>query len=88
MLQEHYGVANATNVFCSFILFYFAVDIIIRFFWQELPALAIQPYLLQNIRRKQLIAFLNIRSLFSFVNVLPFLLLMEKGRLLKTFKQN
>lgn len=38
---------------------------------QNLPMLAIQPYLLQNIKRKKLLQFLNVRSLFSIYTVLP-----------------
>jgi hypothetical protein len=42
-----------------------------RFLFQELPILSTQPYLAQNIRRSQLVAYLNARSLFHFLNVLP-----------------
>ena len=74
VLEHKYGSGNAVQAFCSFILYYFAIDIFVRFQFQELPTLAVQPYLLQNIRRRQLVSFLNIRSLFSFFNILPFLL--------------
>jgi Family of unknown function (DUF5687) len=73
-LQYYYSRANIENAFCSLILMYFGIDIVIRFFWQKLPTMAIQPYLLQNIRRKEIVSFLNIRSLFSFLNILPLLL--------------
>jgi hypothetical protein len=74
ILQRKYGAGNAVYAYCSFILYYFAFDIFIRFQFQELPTMALQPYLLQNIRRRQLVRFLNARSLFSFFNLLPFLL--------------
>jgi hypothetical protein len=63
-----------TGVFCGFILYYFAFDILMRFQFQDLPTLTVQPYLTQNIRRNQLIKFLNIRSLFTILNIFPVLL--------------
>jgi Family of unknown function (DUF5687) len=65
---------DAIHIFCGFLLYYFAVDIIARFFLQDLPTLTIKPYLILPIRRKELIRFLNIRSLFNFFNLLPILL--------------
>ena len=62
---------DVIKLFCGFILYYFSVDILMRFLMQELPVLSIQPYLGQNIRRRQLVRFLNVRSLFHFLNLLP-----------------
>lgn len=59
------------RVFCGLILYYFSFDVLVRFLVQELPVLSIQPYLGQNIRRGQLVGFLNARSLFHFLNLLP-----------------
>lgn len=65
---------DTVQTFCGFLLYYFAIDIIARFFLQDLPTLTIKPYLILPIRRRELIRFLNIRSLFSFFNLLPILL--------------
>jgi hypothetical protein len=65
---------NAIQIFCGFLLYYFVVDIMARFFLQDLPTLTIKPYLIQPIRRRDLIRCLKIRSLFSFFNILPILL--------------
>jgi len=62
---------DVITVFCGLILYYFLVDILMRFLVQELPVLSVQPYLGQNIRRRQLVRFLNVRSLFHFLNLLP-----------------
>ena len=62
------------TVFCSLILYYFSFDILLRFTFQELPVLSVQPYLTQNIRKSQLVRFLNLRSLFHFLNLVPFFL--------------
>jgi hypothetical protein len=62
---------DTVKVYCGLILYYFALDLVMRFLLQELPILSTQPYLAQNIRRSQLVAYLNIRSLFHFLNILP-----------------
>ncbi|MEO5593991.1 MAG: DUF5687 family protein [Chitinophagaceae bacterium] len=74
ILANAYPGQDIIKVFCGFILYYFLFDVFIRFMMQDLPALSIQPYLVQNIRRSQLIRFLNVRSLFTVLNLLPLLL--------------
>ncbi len=73
-LTEVYPGKEVIDSFCGLILYYFSFDILVRFLMQELPTLSIQPYLIQNIRRRQLISFLNIRSLFNLFNLVPILL--------------
>ncbi len=73
-IQKTFPGKDVVLVFCGFILYYFFADILMRFLLQDLPTLTIQPYLIQNIKRRQLISFLNIRSLFNFFNLLPLLL--------------
>ncbi len=65
---------DVVTIFLRLILYYFAIDIVMRFMLQELPTLVIQPYLTKNIRRIQLVRFLNLRSLFYFLNVIPLFL--------------
>lgn len=74
ILHKVYPRQNVVPIFCGFILYYFSFDIVMRFTIQELPVLTIQPYLGQNIRRQQLVAFLNIRALFHFLNLVPLFL--------------
>jgi hypothetical protein len=71
LLPELYPGQNVIRVFCGLILYYFLADILMRFLVQELPVLSVQPYLAQNIRRRQLVRFLNVRSIFHFLNLLP-----------------
>jgi len=58
-------------VFNGMILYYFAIDFLTRLQLQELPTLAVLPYLHLNIPKKKLISFLNISSLLSLFNILP-----------------
>jgi len=74
ILTELFPGQATVSLFCSFILYYFLMDIMLRFMLQDLPALAVQPYLTQNIEKKKLAGFLNIRSLFTVFNILPLVL--------------
>lgn len=58
-------------VFNGMILYYFAVDFIIRLQMQDLPTLSVVPYLHLNIPKKKLVNFLNVRALFSAFNLIP-----------------
>lgn len=62
------------DTFCAILLYYFLLDIPIRYWVQELPTLSIKPYLLLNINKRYLIHFLNLRSLLSLFNVIPLVL--------------
>lgn len=71
LLSEIFPGKEVISIFLGFILYYFSIDIIMRFIMQDLPTLAVQPYLAQNIRRGKLVQFLNLRSLFSIFTLLP-----------------
>jgi hypothetical protein len=61
-------------VFNGFILYYFAIDFIMRLQLQDLPTLSIVPYLHLNIAKGKIVQFLNIRALFSAFNLFPLIL--------------
>jgi hypothetical protein len=71
ILSEAFPGKDVTHIFFGFILYYFSFDINMRFIMQDLPTLAEQPYLVQNIKRRKLVLFLNLRSLFSIFSLLP-----------------
>ena len=75
ILKKSFPGRDTVKLFCGFILYYFLFDIILRFMLQDLPTLTIKPYLIQYIKRSTLIGFLNMRSLFSFFNLLPLVLI-------------
>jgi hypothetical protein len=62
---------NVFEVFNGFILYYFALEFLSRLQLQELPTLAIVPYLHLNIPKRKLVNFLNIRAMFSAFNLIP-----------------
>ncbi|SHF62390.1 DUF5687 family protein [Pedobacter caeni] len=61
-------------VFNGVILYYFAVDFLMRIQLQDLPTLSVVPYLHLKIPKKKIVNFLNTRALFSAFNLLPLFL--------------
>jgi len=61
-------------VFNGFILYYFAIDFVMRMQLQDLPTLSIVPYLHLNIPRSKIVGFLNVRAAFSAFNLFPLIL--------------
>jgi hypothetical protein len=61
-------------VFNGFILYYFAVDFVMRIQLQDLPTLSIVPYLHLNIPRSKIVRFLNVRAIFTAFNLFPLIL--------------
>jgi hypothetical protein len=61
-------------VFNGFILYYFALDFVMRIQLQDLPTLSIVPYLHLNIPRNKIVRFLNVRAVFTAFNLFPLIL--------------
>lgn len=61
-------------IFNGLIIYYFAVDFIMRLQLQELPTLSIVPYLHLRIAKGKIMNFLNVRALFNAFNLLPLFL--------------
>jgi hypothetical protein len=71
IIEQFFPGKNVITVFNGFILYYFLFDLAMRTQLQELPTLSIVPYLHLNIQKKAIVNFLNIKSLFTFFNILP-----------------
>lgn len=74
IIEEILPGKDVMLVFNGMILYYFTIEFLMRLQLQELPTLAVQPYLHLNIPKSKLISFLNITALFSVFNLLPLLL--------------
>lgn len=74
LIDEFLPGRDTMEVFNGVILYYFAIDFLVRMQLQELPTISIVPYLHLNIPRHKLVSFLNIRALFSAFNIIPLLL--------------
>lgn len=70
-IEEMRPGQDVIAVFCSITLYYFALDILLRFMFQGLPSIFIQPYLVQNIKRRTIVNYLHLRTALSMFNLLP-----------------
>ncbi|WP_421942167.1 DUF5687 family protein [Pedobacter sp.] len=73
-LPEIFKGQDIVKSFNGIILYYFALDLLMRIQLQELPTLSIIPYLHLKIPKSKIIGFLNIKALFSMFNIWPFFL--------------
>ncbi len=71
LIHEIYPDRNVMEVFNGLILYYFALEFLSRMQLQELPTIAIVPYLHLKIPKRKLVNFLNVRALFSAFNIIP-----------------
>ncbi|MFC6860659.1 DUF5687 family protein [Zunongwangia atlantica] len=74
ILKEIYPDNDPILKLNEFILGWLAFELIFRFFMQSLPVVQIRPLLLQNIKKKKVVNFVLLKSLFSFYNILPLLI--------------
>ncbi len=66
---------DPVNKFNSFLIWYMAVDLLIRCMLQPVPALQTVPYLRLRIRRSRLINHILVRSTANIFNILPLLVI-------------
>lgn len=71
LLGKLFPQKNSVEVFNGLLLYYFAIEFLLRLQLQELPTLAVVPYLHLNIPKQKLVSFLNIRAFFTPFNLLP-----------------
>lgn len=74
ILGKVFRTTPLINSFNGILLYYFAIDLILRLQLQELPTLSIVPYLHLRISKSTIIHFLNTKALFSFFNLWPIIL--------------
>ncbi|WP_347158027.1 DUF5687 family protein [Pontibacter chitinilyticus] len=74
LLRELYPGQNPVAAFNGFLLFYFLLDLFMRFMLQELPVLSIQPYLHLPVPKQKLIHYVLLASLPSVFNLIMLLI--------------
>ena len=74
ILPELYPDRSVVEAFTGLLFYYFCIDLIIRFLFQQLPTLSIQPYLTVPIKKSHLLHYPLLISTTSFVNVMAILL--------------
>lgn len=75
LLADKFPGQELTDKLNSYLLIYFAFDLLFRQLLQTLPTIGIKPMLVLPIRREKLAGYLLRRSVFNFFNLLPFFLI-------------
>ncbi|GHA75463.1 hypothetical protein GCM10007389_31660 [Pontibacter akesuensis] len=73
ILAELFPGQSPVVLFNGALLFYFLLDLFFRFLLQELPVLAVQPYLHLPIKKSKLVHFVLVKSLPSMFNLIMLL---------------
>ena len=73
-LREFFPDNDPVSFINGFLLYYFFVEFVLRFFLQNVPVLQIQPYLHLPIKKGKIIHFMFRRSILSAFNLLAILL--------------
>jgi len=76
MLLKIFPDTDVVQSFSRILFYYFAFDLIFRFFAQQIPALSVQPYLTLPIPKSKLLHYPLLKSVSSFINVLALLLIL------------
>lgn len=79
LLEETVPEQKPMEVLNSFVLLWLAAELFVRFMMQTLPVLNIKHMMINNIKRKTIIHFVLIKSLFSFYNTLSPLAIIPFG---------
>ncbi|MDT8393336.1 MAG: DUF5687 family protein [Bacteroidales bacterium] len=73
ILTEIYPDENLVALFNSALLYYFAIDLILRYLMQYLPVISAQPYFHLPIRKSVIVHYMLAKSIFFIMNYLPLL---------------
>ncbi len=73
ILGELYPNDNPIDIFNGIIIYYFGMELMLRFMIQALPTINIESYLHLPIKKTAIVHYLNLRSLLAIGNYLPLL---------------
>jgi len=76
ILKKVFVNVDVIESFARVLFYYFAFDLIIRFFVQQVPTLSIQPYLTLPIKKAKLLHYPLIKSIPDFMNIVALLLML------------
>lgn len=75
ILEEMVPDRNPLNVFSSVLFYYYLTDLILRYLFQSLSTLAVEPYLHLPVKRTSLVHYVCGKSAFHFFNFVPLLVI-------------
>lgn len=76
ILKKIFPNSDVVEAFTGILFYYFAFDLILRFFVQQVPTLSIQPYLTLPIKKSKLLHYPLIKSVPDFINIAALLLIL------------
>lgn len=79
LVKELYPERDPLKVVNSFALAYFVFELIFRFMLQTLPVMDIKPLMVLPVKKTKVVNFVLLKSLYSFYNLLPLLLILPFG---------
>ncbi len=74
ILEKVFPAREAIESFNALLIYYFVIDLLVRFQLQELPTLRVKPYLNLPVKRNKIINYLSLTSLWTGFTISPFLL--------------
>jgi len=75
ILSEIYPDQDLVAIFNGVLLYYFAIDLILRYLMQSLPVMAAQPYFHLPVRKSVIVNYMLAKSKLFILNYLPLLIL-------------
>ncbi len=79
ILEESFPGQKPLTIVNNFVLFWMAMDLVLRFFMQSLPVINIQPLLVLPIKKQKVIHFVLLKSLTSVYNIFPLMTIIPFG---------
>ena len=79
LLRELFPEREPLEVVNQLLLTWFALELVVRFMLQTLPVMTIKPLLSAPIKKRKVVNYVLIKSLFSFFNFLPLLVILPFG---------
>lgn len=76
ILAQVYPDRDTIEAVTGWLFYYFSADLIIRFLFQQLPTLSIQPYLTLPIKKNRLLHYLILKTIPGFFNLVAVLLIL------------
>jgi hypothetical protein len=75
ILEEKFPGQDLVNIFNGTLLYYFAIDLILRYLMQALPVMAAQPYFHLPVKKSVIVNYMLAKSKLFILNYLPLLIL-------------
>ncbi|SDK77252.1 hypothetical protein SAMN04488034_101412 [Salinimicrobium catena] len=79
LLKEFYPEEEPLHMVNQFLLLWFFLELVVRFMIQTLPVISIKPLMATPIPKRKVVDYVLVKSLFSFFNFLPLLVILPFG---------